>query len=63
MTANHTLKAINPECPDGPKTDIIIPGDLAAWYYTYEHVRFENLRAAKYVLENTTLNSFWHSCV
>ncbi|MCX5771626.1 MAG: hypothetical protein NTZ09_15340 [Candidatus Hydrogenedentes bacterium] len=55
MTANYKLKAINPVNPQGPKTDITIPGDLIERYFKYDSVRFDNLEAAKHVLENTVL--------
>ena len=53
MSADFPCKTIDPNNPTGPKVDAIFPGGLTSRYYKNSPVRFENLRAAKYVLENT----------
>ena len=53
LTSDFLFKAIDPANPNGPKVDVTFPGDLTLRLYKYSSVRYENLRAAKYVLENT----------
>lgn len=53
MADNFKLAARNPEDPDGQLVDIIIPGSYYERLYKISSVKYENLRAAKYVLENT----------
>ena len=57
MSANraqrYLFKVINPKDPTGPKIDAIITSDIYSRCYKYNPIRYENLRAAKYVLENT----------
>ena len=53
MAADYACKTINPSDPDGPKIDAIFPGDLTTRYYKYSPVRYQNLKAAKFVLEHT----------
>ncbi len=52
MTADFRCKTINPEDPDGPEIDAIFPAGYTARLFKYWPVDFENLRAAKFVLEN-----------
>ena len=52
MTADFTCKTLDPSNPDGPKVDAIFPGGYTLRLYKYSPVAYENLRAAKYVLEN-----------
>ena len=52
MTADYACKTIDPNNPAGPKIDAIFPGAYTLRLYKYSSVDFENLRAAKYVLEN-----------
>ena len=56
--ANFACKTINPNNPLGPKIDAIIPANLYLRYYKYYPIRYQNLRAAKYVLENPQ-RIFW----
>ena len=53
MAADFRCKTINPEDPDGPKRDAIFPAAYTTRLFKYWPVDFENLRAAKFVLENT----------
>ena len=43
---------INPSDPTGAKIDAMIPANLILNYFKFHPVRYENLVAAKYVLEN-----------
>jgi len=52
VAADYTCKIIDPTHPDGPKIDAIFPAGYTAKLFKYSPVDFENLRAAKYVLEN-----------
>jgi len=45
-------KTIDPNDPTGSKVDAIFPGDYTLKLYKYWRVDYENLRAAKCVLEN-----------
>lgn len=45
-------KTVNPMDPADAAIDAIFPHDLTLHYYKYLPVRYENLRAAKFVLEN-----------
>ena len=58
VEANYESEALDPENPEGPKTVILIPAALYKRYYKYNPVKYENLRAVKYVLENTD-RIFW----
>lgn len=49
---NYPCRTLNPEDPSGPKIDAVFPHALYSKLYKYSPVRYENLRAAKYVLEN-----------
>lgn len=53
MADDFACKTIDPVNPSGPKIDAIFPGDLTLRYYKYSPVRYLNLIAAKFVLENT----------
>ncbi len=53
MADDFACKTIDPANPAGPKVDAIFPGDLTLRYFKYSPVRYLNLIAAKYVLENT----------
>src|SRR5437879_6567722 len=50
--ADYFLRIINPTDPSGEKVQAIIPYDLISKYYKFHPVRYENFRAAKYVLDN-----------
>jgi|SRR6185437_5850122 len=52
MAADYSCRTINPTDPNGEKIDAIFPGDLTLRWYKYTPVRYENLRAAKWVLEH-----------
>ena len=53
MADNFACKTIDPNNPTGPKVDAIFPGGLTLRYFKYMPVRYLNLVAAKFVLENT----------
>mgnify|MGYP000098689916 CR=1 FL=1 len=53
MAADYACKAIDPSAPDGPKIDVIFPGELTLRYFKYSPVRYMHLITAKYVLEHT----------
>lgn len=53
MADNFIIPARDPRDPDGPFAKFIIPGSYYERLYKYNPVKYENLRAAKYVLENT----------
>ena len=53
MTADFACKTIDPNNPSGPKVDAIFPGGYTSGLFKHCPVDYENLRAAKYVLENT----------
>ena len=53
MAADFACKTIDPNDPTGPKVDAVFPGEYTLRLYKYSPVDYENLRAAKYVLENT----------
>lgn len=46
------ILTVNPKDPYGPKIPAIVPLGLIKRYHKYRSVDFENLRAAKHVLEN-----------
>src|SRR5688572_11399593 len=52
MSKNYVQQIIDPNNPSGPKIDATIPSSLIINYYKYYPVRYENLVAAKFVLEN-----------
>lgn len=52
MAANFACKTIDPNNLEGPKIDAIFPGDLTLRLYKYSPVRYQNLAAAKHVLEH-----------
>ena len=53
MAADFNCETINPEDPEGPKIAAVFPGGYTSRLFKYSPVDFENLRAAKFVLENT----------
>jgi len=52
VAADFACKTIDPRNPTGPKVDVIFPADYTLRLYKYSPVDYENLRAAKYVLEH-----------
>jgi len=50
---DFACETIDPRNPTGPKVDAIFPGDYTLRLYKYSPVDYENLRAAKHVLEHT----------
>lgn len=52
MGHDYSTEVVNPDDLAGPKIQAIIPYRLILNYYKFSPVRYENLRAAKYVLEN-----------
>ena len=52
MVDDYVCKAIDPTDPEGPRIDVIFPGAYTLGLFKHCPVDYENLRAAKYVLEN-----------
>lgn len=52
MADNFACQTHDPENPTGAKVDAIFPGSYTLRLYKYSPVDYENLRAAKYVLEH-----------
>ncbi len=52
MADNFACETINPVDPAGPKVDAVFPGSYTLRLYKYSPVDYQNLRAAKHVLEN-----------
>ena len=52
LPQNYFLNIIDPHDPKGPTIQAEIPHSVYSRLYKYYPVRYENLRAAKYVLEN-----------
>ena len=52
MAANYSCKTVDPENPSGPKIDAVFPAEYTLKLFKFSPVDYENLRAAKYVLEN-----------
>ena len=52
MSHDYAQRIINPENPAGEKVEAIIPAWLILKYYKFHPVRYENLRAAKHVLDH-----------
>jgi hypothetical protein len=52
MAADYACRTRDPKDPGEGFADAISPADLTLRWYKYLPVRYENLRAAKYVLEN-----------
>lgn len=52
MGSDYCILVMNPEEPSGTKIEAIIPYQLYSEYYTFQPAQYENLRAAKHVLEN-----------
>jgi len=53
LAGNFACKTIDPNNPTGSKVDVIFPGDYTLHLFKHSPVDYENLRAAKHVLENT----------
>ncbi len=53
MADDPTVKTIDPTNPTGPRIDAVVPGWWARKLYKTSPVRYLNLVAAKFVLENT----------
>lgn len=51
VPSNYTCQTIDPDNPEGPKISVMIPADLYVRLYKYSPVQYENLRAAKHVLD------------
>ena len=52
MAADYVCRSVNPEDPDGEPVDLIIPALVYARAYKEDRGHYENLRAAKFVLDN-----------
>jgi hypothetical protein len=52
LADDFTCKTVDPDNPTGPRVDAVFPGGYTSRLYKCSPVDFENLRAAKYVLEN-----------
>ncbi len=53
MARDYEQEVINPAKPDGPRIQAVFPAKLTLYLYKYAPVGYENLRVAKYVLQNT----------
>ena len=53
MASDFSYLAIDPRNPDGPRVDVIFPASYTLRIYKHSPVDFENLRAAKHVLDDT----------
>lgn len=45
------LKTIDPANPSGPRIEAVLPGRLIEQFYKHMPVRYQNLKAAKHVLD------------
>jgi hypothetical protein len=52
VARDFLLKTVDPRDPLGPKIDVIFPGAYTLRLFKDSPVDYENLRAAKHVLEN-----------
>jgi hypothetical protein len=52
MGQNYIFQIVDPTNPTGPKIDAILPHGVYLNAFKYTPVVYENLRAAKFVLEN-----------
>lgn len=52
MAKDFSFQTVDPRNPGGPRVEVVLPGDLIERAYKFSPVRYENLRAAKHVLEN-----------
>jgi len=52
MSADYIQPILDPEDPEGPRVQAVLPGRLISYYYKFHPVNYENLRAAKFVLEH-----------
>lgn len=55
---NYSQETVNPENPEGSKVSVIIPHEVYLAAYKYRPVDYENLRAAKEVLDSPE-RIFW----
>ena len=51
MARDFIYSTVNPLDPNGPKTQVIIPSDYYQTLYKYHPVDYQNLIAAKFVLD------------
>jgi hypothetical protein len=51
VTHSFKIYTIDPKNPTEKKIEVIIPGDLSLRWYKYHPVKYENLRAARAVLD------------
>lgn len=52
MAHDYRCLSVNPEDPGGEPVELIIPASVYQRAYKEDRVHYENLRAAKYVLDN-----------
>lgn len=52
MAGDYYQGTRDPHHPETGRIQVVFPGPLTLRYYKYSLVRYENLRAAKHVLEN-----------
>ena len=52
VAADYLCRTRNPLDPEGDPIDVVFPAGLTEKWYKQDPVRYENLRAAKFVLEN-----------
>lgn len=52
------IKTVDPDNPTGPKIDVFLSPAICLRAYKYDSVKYENLRAAKEVLDNPQ-RIFW----
>jgi hypothetical protein len=52
MSNDYFQPILNPADPKGEKIQAVLPYRLILRFYKFHPVRYENLRAARYVLEN-----------
>lgn len=52
MAADYECLTLDPSNPGGPRISVVFPASYTLKLYKTAPVRFENLRAARFVLEN-----------
>ncbi len=52
MARDFTCETLDPRHPKGPRVEVTFPGEYTIHLYKNSPVDFENLRAAKHVLED-----------
>jgi hypothetical protein len=57
MAADYKFLSINPDDPTGDPVEIIIPGLVYERAYKEDRIHYENLRAAKFVLDKVSASS------